>query len=466
VRRSATDAYLDGRARLGIKFGLEAMQALMKELGHPERSYPTLLVAGTNGKGSVAASVDAVLCASGLRAGLYTSPHLVRVHERIRVLGAEITGAALARCVRQVRDAAERLVGLGVLAQHPTYFEVLTAAAFDHFRRQRVDLAVLEVGLGGRLDAVNAFDCDVAVIASVDLDHMEYLGDTREKIAFEKAGIFRRGKPAVVAEPDCPHSMTDHAAQIGAHLLLIDRDFDCAGDANQWRYRGPGGTRGGLPFPALRGEHQLRNAAAALTALDTLRERLPLSMLDIRRGLLETDVAGRFQVLPGRPTVILDVAHNPHAARSLAENLKRMGLFRETVAVFGMLKDKDIAGVVDAVKGEISFDHTQVDDFVVLRSDGSPTYHLASTVDDVDFVAFALVFGEHFLHDSFGVAAEWLDRNERVFFLEGFLHRPHYLVDDQRGIPSDLAFLLGAFEQNLLPIGLVVEHHLIHRGGM
>jgi dihydrofolate synthase/folylpolyglutamate synthase len=183
---------------------------------------------------------------------------------------------------------------------------------------------------------------------------MDYLGDTREKIAFEKAGIFRRGKAAVVAEPDCPGSMLDHAREIGAHLLLIKRDFDCSGDGTQWKYRGPRGTRGGLPYPALRGEHQLLNASAALTAIDELRDRLPVSMLDIRRGLLETDVAGRFQVLPGRPAVILDVAHNPHAARGLAENLKRMGLFRETVAVFGMLRDKDIEGVVAAVKDHVT----------------------------------------------------------------------------------------------------------------
>jgi dihydrofolate synthase/folylpolyglutamate synthase len=325
--------------------GLERVNRVLASLAlHP--ALPIVTVGGTNGKGSICAMLESILYAAGYRVGLYTSPHLLRYNERVRIGRVPVTDAELCRAFAEV----ERARGDTPL----TYFEFGTLAAMIVFLRTRLDAVILEVGLGGRLDAVNAFDCDVAVIASVDLEHKEYLGDTREKIAFEKAGIFRRGKPAVVAEPDCPHSMTDHAAQIGAHLLLIDRDFDCAGDANQWRYRGPGGTRGGLPFPALRGEHQLRNAAAALTALDTLRERLPLSMLDIRRGLLETDVAGRFQVLPGRPTVILDVAHNPHAARSLAENLKRMGLFRETIAVFGMLKDKDIAGVVDAVKGEIT----------------------------------------------------------------------------------------------------------------
>jgi dihydrofolate synthase/folylpolyglutamate synthase len=194
----------------------------------------------------------------------------------------------------------------------------------------------------------------VAIVTSVDMDHMEYLGDTREAIGLEKAGIFRSGKPAVVGEPDCPQSVIDRADAVGARLLLMNRDFGCSGDGAQWRYWGPRGKRGGLQYPGLRGEHQLFNASACITALDELRDRLPVTMVDVRRGLLEVDVAGRFQVLPGRPTVILDVAHNPHAVLGLADSLKRMGLYRETVAVFGMLRDKDIAGVIAAVKGQIT----------------------------------------------------------------------------------------------------------------
>jgi dihydrofolate synthase/folylpolyglutamate synthase len=325
--------------------GLERVTRVLASLAL-RPGFPIITVGGTNGKGSTCAMLESILHAAGYRVGLYTSPHLLRYNERVRIGRVPVTDADLCRAFAEV----ERARGDTPL----TYFEFGTLAAMIVFLRARLDVVILEVGLGGRLDAVNAFDCDAAVIASIDLDHMEYLGDTREKIAFEKAGIFRRGKPAVVAESDCPRSMTDHAAAVDARLLLIDRDFQCTGDGTQWRYRGPCGTRGGLPYPALRGEYQLRNAAAALTALDALRDQLPVSMHDIRRGLLETEVAGRFQVLPGRPTVILDVAHNPHAARSLAENLKRMGLFRETVAVFGMLKDKDIAGVVAAVKDHVT----------------------------------------------------------------------------------------------------------------
>jgi dihydrofolate synthase/folylpolyglutamate synthase len=338
-------AYLEQLHPTTIAMGLERVGRVLDSLAL-RPGWPIVTVGGTNGKGSTCAMLESILNAGGYRVGLYTSPHLMRYNERVRVGRVPVSDAQLCRAFAEVEQAR---------GDTPlTYFEFGTLAAMIVFLRAQPDAVILEVGLGGRLDAVNAFDCDVAVITSIDLDHMEYLGDTRQKIAFEKAGIFRRDKPAVVAEPDCPHAMIDHAHDVGARLLLIDRDFDCAGDGKQWRYRGPCGTRGGLPYPALRGEYQLRNAAAALTALDALRDRLPVSMHDIRRGLLETDVAGRFQVLPGRPTVILDVAHNPHAARSLAENLQRMGRFRETVAVFGMLKDKDIAGVVAALKDQVT----------------------------------------------------------------------------------------------------------------
>ncbi|MFO1204775.1 MAG: bifunctional tetrahydrofolate synthase/dihydrofolate synthase [Burkholderiales bacterium] len=337
--------YLEQLHPTTIAMGLERVARVLDSLAL-RPVWPIVTVGGTNGKGSTCAMLESILSAGGYRVGLYTSPHLLRYNERVRVGRVPASDAQLCRAFVEVERARS--------ATPLTYFEFGTLAAMIVFARSELDAVILEVGLGGRLDAVNAFDGDVAVITSVDLDHMEYLGDTREKIAFEKAGIFRRDRPAVVGEPDCPQSMIDHAQEIGARLLLIDRDFECAGDGRQWRYRGPCGTRGGLPYPALRGEYQLRNAAAALTALDALRDRLPVSMHDIRRGLLETDVAGRFQVLPGRPVVILDVAHNPHAARSLADNLKRMGRFRETVAVFGMLKDKDITGVVAALRDEVT----------------------------------------------------------------------------------------------------------------
>jgi dihydrofolate synthase/folylpolyglutamate synthase len=231
-----------------------------------------------------------------------------------------------------------------------TYFEFGTLAALHLFSKERVEVLVLEVGLGGRLDAVNVIDADCAVLTSVGIDHVEFLGHTREAIGREKAGIFRVGRPAVVAEPDPPASVLD----TGARLLQINRDFGYVNQGSQWSWWGPSGKRGGLAHPALRGTAQLRNASAALAALDTLRERLPVAMQDVRRGLAEVMLPGRFQVLPGRPQVILDVAHNPQAAAVLAANLGDAGFSPQVIAVFGMLKDKDVAGVARAVAPQVT----------------------------------------------------------------------------------------------------------------
>ncbi len=218
-------------------------------------------------------------------------------------------------------------------------------------------MLLLEVGLGGRLDAVNIVDADVAVITTVDIDHVDYLGATREDIGREKAGIFRPGKQAICGDPSPPRSLTERAAAIGAPLWRAGRDYTYAAEGSQWRYDGPGGGRYGLPIPALRGAYQLGNAATALAAIDALRERLPVPAGAVRDGLVHVELPGRFQVLPGRPTVVLDVAHNPHAARVLADTLFGMGFHPRTFAVFGMLGDKDIQGVVRALAPRIDAWH-------------------------------------------------------------------------------------------------------------
>jgi dihydrofolate synthase/folylpolyglutamate synthase len=223
-------------------------------------------------------------------------------------------------------------------------------AALWLFCRAGVDVAVLEVGLGGRLDAVNAFDADCAIVVSVDLDHQDYLGDSIEAIGFEKAGIFRAGKPAIFSDPRVPNSVAQHAAEIGASFQLAGRDFGYKQMDTHWQFWGPRGKRHGLPFPALRGAYQLSNAAGVLAVLDAMRDRLPIAQQDVKRGLTEVDLPGRLQVLPGRPSVVLDVAHNPHAARMLADGLGNMGFYQNTYAVFSILQDKDILGVVESVK--------------------------------------------------------------------------------------------------------------------
>jgi dihydrofolate synthase/folylpolyglutamate synthase len=337
--------YIERQHPSTIALGLERVADALRALGI-ELGCPIFTVGGTNGKGSTCAMLASILGCAGYRVGLYTSPHLLRYNERVHLCGREAGDAALCEAFEAV-DRARGNIAL-------TYFEYGTLAAAWLFARERLDAVVLEVGLGGRLDAVNVFDADCAVLTSIAIDHVDYLGDTREAIGREKAGIFRAARPAVVAEPDPPASVLEAGRRIGAHLLLIGRDFGYAPQGTQWSYWGPAGKRHGLAHPALRGSLQLRNAAASLAALDTLRERLPVAMQDVRRGLAEVSLPARFQVLPGRPQIVLDVAHNAEAAAILAENLAAGGYARETIGVFGMLRDKDIAGVVRAVAPRIT----------------------------------------------------------------------------------------------------------------
>src|SRR5687768_9765099 len=297
-----------------IDMGLERVDRVRAELGLAP-AFPLITVGGTNGKGSSCVMMEAILSRAGYRVGCYTSPHLLRYNERVRIGRQEAGDEQLCHAFHLVETAR---IACGVSL---TYFEFGTLAAMQLFSEARVDVAILEVGLGGRLDAVNIFDTDCAVLTSVEFDHMDYLGNTREQIGFEKAGIFRGGKAAVCSDPDVPASVRAHARAIGANFLHIGEHFGYSIEAAGWSYRGPGGVRSALPYPALRGAYQLFNASAVLTALDTLKHILPVTMADIRQGLLEVVWPGRFQVLPGRPVTVVDVAHNPAAARALAANL-------------------------------------------------------------------------------------------------------------------------------------------------
>jgi len=324
-----------------IALGLDRVAAVFQRM-RIELAVPAITVAGTNGKGSTCAMLEAMLRAGGYRTALYTSPHLMQYNERVRIAGEEASDEALAESFDAV-EAARDDTPL-------TYFEYGTLGALWLFAREKVEVTVLEVGLGGRLDAVNVIDTDCAVLTSVGIDHVDYLGPDRESIGREKAGIFRVGKPAVIAEPQPPRSVLAAPGE----KLLIGKDFGYADEKSQWSYWGPSGKRGGLAHPALRGATQLRNASAAMCALDCLHQKLPLAMQDIRRGLAEVTLPARFQVLPGRPQVILDVAHNVQAAEVLAENLATSGFSPETIAVCGMLRDKDIGGVLRTLAPRIT----------------------------------------------------------------------------------------------------------------
>ncbi|MBZ0105179.1 MAG: bifunctional tetrahydrofolate synthase/dihydrofolate synthase [Sulfuricella denitrificans] len=335
-------AYLERLHPKTVELGLERVSRVSAGL-QLKPACPIVIVGGTNGKGSTCAMLEAILAAAGYKTGLYTSPHLLRYNERVRIDRQEVSDKALCNAFAAV-EAARGETSL-------SYFEFGTLAAMWLFLQQKVDVVILEVGLGGRLDAVNIFDADCAIVTSVDLDHMDYLGDDRETIGWEKAGIYRAGKPAVCADVRPPKRLLDHAAHIGARLKCIGKDFFAQPESLQWQFASCDGWCLSLPFPALRGAYQLDNASACIAALEALRETLPVTPEDIRRGLLEAAIAGRFQVLPGRPVVILDVAHNPHAARALSENLRQMAQGGgKTIAVFAMLGDKDVTGVVAAMK--------------------------------------------------------------------------------------------------------------------
>jgi len=337
-------AHIERQHAQPIALGLDRVREVSRRLGQRQHC-PVILVGGTNGKGSTCAMLERILLCAGYRVGLYTSPHLIDYNERVRIDGRPADDAALCEGFARV-EAARGDVPL-------TYFEYGTLAAWEVFSSRPLDAIILEVGLGGRLDATNIFDPDVAVVTGVDLDHMDYLGPTREDIGREKAGIFRAGKSAICGDANPPVSLVEHCRVVGADFLLIGRDFGYERLEGQWQYWGCSGRRSGLAWPALRGAVQLANASCALAALDALRDRLPVAMQDIRRGLLEVELPGRFQVLPGRPTLVLDVAHNPQAARVLADNLGNMAFHPTTWAVFGMLRDKDVTGVIAAVKSRV-----------------------------------------------------------------------------------------------------------------
>jgi dihydrofolate synthase / folylpolyglutamate synthase len=333
-------AYLETLHPKAIAMGLDRVSAVYARLG-VVLTCPVITVGGTNGKGSTCALLECMLRAGGYRVGAYTSPHLLHYNERVRVDAADATDDALLEAFAAVESAR--------LTTPLTYFEFGTLATLWLLARAELDVGVLEVGLGGRLDAVNVVDADVAIVTTVAIDHVDYLGTTREDIGREKAGIFRSGAFAICADRLPPATLLAQASAIGSRLLRIGIDYDFTAHDGQWSYRGPGGTRSGLPIPALRGAYQLANAATALAALDVLRERLPVPMGAVREGLVSVELPGRLQVLPGRPVTVLDVAHNPQAAAALADSLGSMGFHPQTWAVFGIMADKDIGSVIAAL---------------------------------------------------------------------------------------------------------------------
>ncbi len=396
----------------GIELGLERVR-LVKAALQQTQHCPLIIVGGTNGKGSTCAYLEAIYKAAGYRVGCYTSPHLLAYNERVRVDRLSVDDESLCQAFAKV-EAARQSAGNVAL----TYFEFGTLAAWEVFAARQVEIIILEVGLGGRLDAVNAYDADCAVVTGIALDHTDWLGSTRESIGFEKAGIFRSKTPAICADPEPPQSLLDHAATIDADLQLLGRDFGYTGDKTQWTFWGRNKLRrDGLASPGLRGECQLRNASAVLAVVETLKARLPVSMQAIRRGLIEVELPGRFQVLPGRPVVVLDVAHNPQAVAGLAANLGDMGFFEKTIAVVGMLGDKDIAGALAALSGKIDVWMLAGLDSLA-GSRGAPAQALADVVCGSKLGGRVECFGSP--QEAFTSAAKLAGENDRILVFGSF----------------------------------------------
>lgn len=357
MRFDSLDAWLTWQAQLNpaeIELGLERVRIVLQRLQLVSPDFAVITIAGTNGKGSSAAMLQSIYCAAGYHVGAYTSPHLQRYNERITLNGEEADDALLCDAFEQIEAA--RCADNDEISL--TYFEFGTLAAIVIFHQAGVDIGVLEVGLGGRLDAVNVIEPDVALVTMVDIDHQSWLGNDRETIAREKAGIYRANLPAICAEPKPAHSLVAHAAAIGAQYYGLNGQFsyglDSEANNGTWFWQCEGRRYDALPPLGLSGAFQLQNAAGVLMAVTLLQSRFPVAFAAVESGLKQVQVAGRLQrVLPGgafaQVECLLDVAHNPSSAQVLSETLAERPCDGETHAVVAMLEDKDIEAVIVAM---------------------------------------------------------------------------------------------------------------------
>jgi dihydrofolate synthase / folylpolyglutamate synthase len=332
-----------------IDLGLERIHMVLQRLGLEHPAYAVVTIGGTNGKGSSVALLEAILSAAGYSVGATISPHLLRYNERVRINRREVEDRQLCEAFARI-DVARGEISL-------TYFEFATLAALEIFQHAGIDIAILEVGMGGRLDAVNVVDPDVALVTTIGIDHVKWLGPDREAIAREKAGIFRAGRPAVCGEPEPPATLLEHAWRLGAQLYRVGHDFTYETHARTWSWQGPQQRYDDLPYPVLQGDFQARNAAAVIMVLELLRPRFEVNRAQLANGLQHAAIAGRFQIIAGKVTTIVDVAHNPHGAQALAQALAHFPCQGRTHAIMGMLADKDIKGVLTAMMAQVDSWH-------------------------------------------------------------------------------------------------------------
>lgn len=331
--------YIEALHPKNIALGLDRVAEVLSRLSL-DLTFPVINIAGTNGKGSTAAMLEQLYLNAGYRVGVYSSPHFVRYNERVRINQQEVPDAALCEAFAAIEAVRHEVV--------LTYFEMGTLAAVYCFVQSELDVVILEVGMGGRLDAVNVFEPACSIVTSIDLDHMDFLGDTREKIGFEKAGVYREGKPAICGDECPPSSLQKYAEEVGANLYLINHHFHVKKLTDHWQYCSDK-LQLTLPMLRLKGDFQLNNAASAIRAVELLSAQLPVALEEAAPTLSEVQLVGRFYTLSETPSIIVDVAHNPQAAASLAENLQENDCNGRTIGIFAMLADKDIAHVVDAL---------------------------------------------------------------------------------------------------------------------
>ncbi len=406
--------HLENAHPVGIDMGLHRINEVKQKLAI-HFSCPVITVGGTNGKGSTCAFLESIFNTAGYRVGCHTSPHLHRFNERAKINGEEVEDSILLEnfsAVEVARCSLPKPVSL-------TYFEFTTLAILNLFAKSQLDIVILEVGLGGRLDAVNIIDADCSIITSIDIDHVDYLGDTREKIAFEKAGIFRPGKPAICADPLAPNSLIKYANDIGSKLYLQGKDFNFQGDQQQWAWAGLDKRISGLGYPALRGANQLLNASAVLAALTALKNIVPVGVQDIRTGFALVDLPARFQVLPGKPTVVLDVAHNPHACSALAQSIDKMGYFPFTHAIFGVMSDKDIVNIIRPLLGLIDYWHCV--DLPIERAAKAKSLELALENQGVKNSIDSGISVSSSPKDAYSETLESITENDRIVVFGSFL---------------------------------------------
>ncbi len=391
-----------------IELGLERISDVANSMGIAKPKYKTIVVAGTNGKSSIVTILESIFRHAGYRVGAYTSPHLLHYNERIRVRQQNAGDDSLCNAF----DRVDRARGDTSLS----YFEFGTLAAMQIFAESELDVAIYEVGLGGRLDAVNILDAEVAIVSSIGIDHVQWLGSTRESIGFEKAGVFRANRPAICGDANPPNSLIEYADKLGTELLLINKDYSYKKqNDDMWSFSGENLKWDGLPMPSLYGEKQIGNAATALMALIQLDDNLAVTRESVDRGLSNTSLPGRFQRIPGPCDIILDVAHNLDSAKVLVDNLRELKPASKTIAVFAVLADKDVCGIIECVGGLFDEWHISQSDSERALDKGDLKKQLDNCCHD------CVIYSYPSISEAYSAAKNTLDESMRIVVFGSFL---------------------------------------------